>query len=96
MRVLRLACGSPDLVPYVEVKRFNLRPSPRGFPKKRETRFDARIVSEAPHRNDSSHLLPTHMRDELLKDHRERDAMQWILGKFLSHVGSAKCVIVMG
>ena len=84
--VFRLARGQTDLIQSVEVERFHLRPRPRCFAEKREARLDARVVSEAADRNDTPHLRPTDVRNELLQHHRQRDAVQRIFGSFLSHV----------
>ena len=86
MTVFRLVCGCADLVQAVEVERLNLRPRPRCFSEEREARFEARVVSKTPNRNDPPHLRPTDMCDELFNHHHKRNAVQRILGMFLSHV----------
>ena len=60
--------------------------------KNRISRFEQKLAKIA--KTDMTPEYP-HVRNELLKDHRERDAMQWILGRGLIHVRSVECVTVM-
>lgn len=79
----------------VEVKFLDLCTSPGCFSQEREARFDAWVVSETPNRNRLSHFRPTDLCNELLKNHRERNALHWILGKFLGHVSQFKNVMML-
>jgi hypothetical protein len=72
------------LMPQVQI--FHFFSGPWGLSQKGQTRLDARVIVKTPDIDDSSHLIPTVMFHQLIKNHFQSDAVQRVIGLFVSHV----------